>query len=110
MRTDIANKITSQKGETLTETLIALLISSIAMVMLAGAITATSHVVDTGQEKMKSYYDANNAMIENSGTSDSGAFTLKDTTGASSRDIKTYNVTAYKNTEFSGHTVTLYNK
>ena len=49
-------KLRSRKGETIAETLIALLIASLALLMLAGAVSAASNVVTKSKNAMISYY------------------------------------------------------
>lgn len=55
-------KLRGQSGETIAETLIALLISALALTMLAGAIGAAARVVTRSENKMQAYYQANNAL------------------------------------------------
>ena len=62
-------KIRQQSGETIAETLVALLISSIALMMLASMISATVNLVTKSETKMGEYY-TENAKLENSETSD----------------------------------------
>lgn len=47
----------SQSGETIGETLVALLIAALALTMLAGAITASGNMIAKGRKKLKEYYD-----------------------------------------------------
>lgn len=61
-------KIRQQSGETIAETLVALLISSIALMMLASMISATVNLVTKSETKMGDYY-TENAKLENSETS-----------------------------------------
>lgn len=61
-------KIRQQSGETIAETLVALLISSIALMMLASMISATANLVTKSETKMGEYY-TENAKLENSETS-----------------------------------------
>lgn len=56
------NKIRSRAGETIAETLIALLVGTLAMMVLAGMISATKDIVETTEEKMNDYYEANSAL------------------------------------------------
>jgi len=58
------NKIRSTSGETIAETLIALLISALALVMLAASISVASHMVTTSREKLRDYYDANEVIVK----------------------------------------------
>lgn len=56
-------KIRSNAGETISETLVALLISALALVMLAGSITAASGMVTKSRSKLSDYYDANEYLV-----------------------------------------------
>ena len=49
-------KLKSSAGETISEVLIALLISSLGLVMLAGMITAASNAVTTSRKTLETYY------------------------------------------------------
>ena len=53
----IAGKLRSQAGESIAETLAALLIASAALLMLAGAIASTARIVEGSREKMAAYYE-----------------------------------------------------
>lgn len=55
----IVNKLRSRAGETIGEVLVALLVSTLALMILAGMITATSNVVKTSKDRMDEYYTAN---------------------------------------------------
>ncbi len=55
-------KIFSRKGETLAEVLVALLIASLAVAMLAGMIQASVKIIDSAESKMQEYYVASNAL------------------------------------------------
>ena len=57
----IKNKLAGKQGESLAETLAALLISSFAMMMLAGSIQASSNLVQKSRETLGAYYDRNEA-------------------------------------------------
>ena len=60
----IKEKLRSAAGETLAETLIALLVASFALMLLAGMISSTTNLVTSSREKMNSYYEANTALEE----------------------------------------------
>ncbi len=64
----VQKKLYNQSGETIAETLIAMLIASIALVMLASMINSTVNVVNKSKAKMEEYYEAN-ALLENSAAS-----------------------------------------
>lgn len=67
---ELCKKLHSQSGETIGETLVALLISSLALVMLATMISSTVNLVSKSQTKMDEYYKANIAL-ENVNTGES---------------------------------------
>ena len=54
MRNRIFKKLSSQMGESIGETLVALLISALALVMLAGAVSSGMRIVTNSKEKMES--------------------------------------------------------
>ena len=58
----IAKKLRSRLGETIAETLFALLISTLALMVLAGMVSSTGNLVRSGKEKMDDYYRENAAM------------------------------------------------
>ena len=77
-------KLKNSRGETITETLVALLIASIALVMLASMISSTSSIVTTSTKAMQEYYNANNRMLSH-GT----AATVGEGTGSGSAEGNT---------------------
>jgi len=68
MKTKLMEKLHSQAGESIAEVLIAVLISALALTMLAGMISSTVRMVNAGKEKMNTYY-AENADLEIQGPS-----------------------------------------
>lgn len=59
----ISNKICSNAGESIAETLVALLISALALVLLAGTISASSGIITVSREKLADYYSANEGLV-----------------------------------------------
>ena len=59
MLTSIRKKLNSQAGESIAETLVSLLIAALALVMLAGAMSASTNIVIRSRDKLDGYYDAN---------------------------------------------------
>ena len=57
-------KLRSRKGESIGETLVALLISALALLMLAGAVSSAANIVTTSKNKMETYYTADNSAVE----------------------------------------------
>ncbi|MBR6220466.1 MAG: hypothetical protein IKQ80_07880 [Clostridia bacterium] len=52
----LMSKLRSAAGETIGETLVALLISALALTMLAGAIGAANNIVTRSNKAMNDYY------------------------------------------------------
>lgn len=55
-------KLGGRGGETLAETLVALLISALAIVMLAGMITSSADMIHVSDRAFDEYYAANNGL------------------------------------------------
>ena len=62
MKPTAIKKLHSQAGETIAETLIALLISALALVMLAGAISTAARLIDRSEDVMEKYYEGINGL------------------------------------------------
>ena len=104
-------KLKSRKGETISETLVSLLISSLALTMLAGAITASANLVEKSRTKMDSYYAASeveNGVIKMSGGGTEGTVTIKDSAASDGLDAQTYTIVYYENEEFTRYPVYSY--
>ncbi len=81
----IMKKLRDHSGETIAETLIALLVSALALVMLAGAIGTAARVVTTSENTMQAYYLANNDLAT---PGDSGGTNYSEKTTKGSAQIK----------------------
>ena len=55
-------KLNSQRGESLTEVLVALLVGALAITMLAGAIVSSQQMIRHSGEVMDRYYQENNQL------------------------------------------------
>ena len=104
-------KIHNQAGESIGETLVALLIAALALVMLAGAISASSGVIMKGRNKLNAYYTANETdsgvvKMASGGSEVTNGITIKDS--SSSISEQSYKVTYFTNDEFSSKTVIAY--
>ena len=101
----VHNKISDTSGESIAETLIAVLIAAFALLMLAGTVNTSTNLVTKSREVLNEYYDANKGL-ENKSTSnenvesESGIVTLS---GYPSLDI-----TMYKNARLQSKTVIAY--
>ena len=69
MKKNIWGKLSSQAGESIAETLLALLISALALLMLSGAVSAGMRMVTSSSQLMQKYYDGNNSLVKREGTS-----------------------------------------
>ena len=76
MRDRIRAKLHSCSGESIAETLIATLIAALALLMLAGAISAAARVVTTSKTAMEAYYAAD-AEIVNGTAEDKASFNVE---------------------------------
>ncbi len=52
----IRKKLRNQKGDSIAEVLIALLISALALVMLASMITSSANMITNSKDRMNAYY------------------------------------------------------
>ena len=101
----IIKKIKSQAGETIAEVLVALLISSVALVMLAGMIASTTSMVTQSKSKMEKYYEANEKLeTQTETTGPSFSIQISDD---NSIDVQVGTLPGYKN-EILGKTVYAY--
>lgn len=57
------NKLKSTSGESIAETLVAVLIIALALLMLAGTINTASNLITQSQGKLKEYYKENNNLV-----------------------------------------------
>ena len=100
MKKKIILKLRSSNGESLTETLVALLIAAIALVMLASMISSTTRIVTQSKTKMTEYYKANKTVAAQTGEgTDDASVTING---------QEYSVTAYLNQSFSSTPIASY--
>ena len=107
-------KLNSTKGESISETLVSLLIASLALVMLAGAISATSNMITKTRSALDRYYKANEVVVNMDGVGADG----EDSVVENNKIITVYqegksssfgiNVKCFKNKVFGGHEVVSY--
>ena len=108
----IKHKLFSEAGESIAETLVALLISSLALLMLAGAVTTATRVIGQSTDKMNAYYLKDTAMISGEGEDSSITVTINisniDDDVYPSLPDSTFPVDGYSNDTFPAHTVYAY--
>lgn len=85
----ITAKLRSRAGESLSETLIALLVSVLALVMLAGAISAAGNIVTRSRNAMEEYLAADAAMAGREASA-KGEGTIAITVGGLTKTVDWY--------------------
>jgi len=113
MMKKLRGKLRGRRGESIAETLVALLISSLALLMLAGAITSANRVVSRSRVAMENYYATDQAMATPGGSTEwlsSGSTTLTlSGTGLGGESLSgTYSVTYSENDTFGSIPVISY--
>jgi len=97
-------KLRSNAGESIGETLVALLISALALVMLAGAISSTANMITTSDAKMGEYYDGDDVLVQQSSGAVASSVTIQGTKTAA----QTRNISCYTNAAFASKPVVAY--
>ena len=64
----LLSKLRSRAGETISETMISVLVAALATVMLAGAVSAASNNIAKSRDKMDTYYSENETLVMMSGS------------------------------------------
>lgn len=64
MKKHVLKKLCSPAGESIGETLIALLISALALLMLAGAVSSAGKIVTRNKSAMETYYSTGQGQIK----------------------------------------------
>ena len=80
-------KLRSRAGETLTETLAALLVAVIALAILAGMIMSSSNLIRNSRSRFDSYYEENNALSSLENTVAGASVTIRDVEGEKDRRL-----------------------
>ena len=103
----VRNKLHSKIGESIAETLVALLIGALALTMLAGAVGAAFRMINTNKKAVNEYYtNTNNLVTLDSGLKSAGiTVTGGENSGISS---ESYNVQYVENSSFSKTPVIAY--
>ena len=98
------HKLRSNAGESIGETLVALLISALALVMLAGAISSTANMITTSDTKMGEYYDGDDVLVQQASDAVASSVKIQGTKTAA----QTRNVSCYTNSAFASKPVVAY--
>ena len=108
MKSKWKTKLNSNTGESIAETLISLLIVSLGLLMLAGAISAASRSVQSSNEKMGEYYNANDSMVKQERSNGNSSVTISSKRGDFSLKDASYPIQYYQNTVLGDKKVTTY--
>lgn len=104
----LKQKVCSRAGESIAETMVALLIAALALTMLAGAVTSASKMINTGRERLDNYYTQTNEMVTfTDGRTMVNGITIKGS-GGSKFSQDSYTIVYVKNSAFSGTPVVSY--
>ena len=106
MKKLVWKKLKGQSGETLTETLVALLIAALALTMLAGMISSTTRIVTQSKATMKTYYEENNQVAKQVAPEASATIILAPNVGMDG--AKDYSVSVYLNNTLGNTPVVSY--
>jgi Tfp pilus assembly protein PilV len=118
MRKKIRSRLKSNRGESLGEVLIAVMISALGLVLLASMINGAKEAVIRSKETVSTYMTANNRLVENtegsSGSGSVGFASIEDigTTATRLTDSspETISVLYYINDTFHSYAVTSYKR
>ena len=110
MKKKIKARVRSQAGETIAETLVALLISSLALLMLAGAVSAAVRMVLRSKNKLEAYYVQDENVAAHKTAAGTMTVTLTEESDGLSETIGpfTYTGNYYQNDELGRITVISY--
>ena len=85
----IQRKLNNRSGESIAEVLVALLVASLALVILASMISSTSGIILTSKKAIHDYVVEENRLVEQSTTPDlSGNMIIKINNGSSFIAVK----------------------
>ena len=99
-----------ENGESIGETLVALLISAVAIIMLAGAINTAMRVVIESRNKLDTYYSKNDGLAAMSSGGKEGKVTITDGSSDDPLTIPVYDINYYENNDFASTPVISYKK
>ncbi len=108
----VINKIRNCSGETIGETLVALLIGALALTMLAGAVASGARIIIRSREKMTEYYSNNNKITTEDTSVATGPLTVSLKEGSNTvylkEDKNDVTVLSYTNSTFERNHVISY--
>lgn len=62
----VNKKLSSNAGESIAETMVAVLIAALALTMLAAAIYSATNIINLSRTKLNNYFDANECLVKES--------------------------------------------
>ena len=101
-------KIRSRHGESIAEALIALLISSVGLMMFAGMITSSVRLITRSKTVLHSYYQKNNVLETRDGRPAGSMNMILKTGGTSGTETESFEVTYYENSTIGSRPVISY--
>ena len=110
MRNRIAGKLKSNSGESIAETLVAVLIAAFALLMLAGTINTASNLITNSKAKLKTYYEGNNKLASGSAVDADRKATVSMVEPTAGKEITIGDVSVYENNKLGSMTVIAYRK
>ena len=97
MKKKVLEKLRSRRGDSIAEVLVAVLISAVALVMLASMITSSSRLITRSKDKMEEYYEKSSALADHGGTVSTGSVRLTTKDGGSTVTVKNWEVSYSEN-------------
>lgn len=117
IRKRMLRSLRNQKGETLLELLFSLLISSLAMLILASMIVASTNIIKRGNVVLGDYISAENEMVKNTSTPVTKEAFIKTNGSIAAQKLTDYDpdsgqvsVNYYTNNKLGGKLVISYEK
>lgn len=83
----LLKKIKSKTAETIGETLVALLIASFALLMLAGAISTSTGIITSSSDKIDNYFEKSNSNLVEMEDAGTGNVVIKEKGGSVTMNI-----------------------
>ena len=107
-----SRKVKSSRGESIAEVLVAMLISVVALTILAGMITSTGNILKRSQAQMNLYNEAAETLVQRTSPSGTGG-TVTMTEGAETWRLtgttpEDVSVSYYVNAQFASTPVVAY--
>ena len=73
----LTKRLRARAGESITEVLIALLVSAVGLMLLAGLIVSTAHLIEKSRSTMHEYVSSDLALMEKGASTMSGTLVMK---------------------------------